>query len=440
MTEDQKKAVAVFRFGVISDFVNGSHLHYGERERLLAQKCARKWEIPRSGRTHIGRSTIQRWVTLYEASGGRLESIYPSGRSDAGKGRSLDKETELSLLQVRKEMPKVTASVLVEEMKKRHLILSDLPLSCVYRTLHRHGLVGRDISPPEDRRKFEAELPNDLWQSDVLHGPMVEADGKNRKTYLIAFIDDHSRLIPYGAFFLSESLKAFLEALEKAFLSRGLPRKLYVDNGAAFRSKHLEHILASLGIALVHSRPYIPEGRGKIERFFRTVRQEFLCTTLRIHSLADLNDAFDSWIRTTYHTRKHGTTGETPFARFTAQMTCMRTAPESLKDHFRKTEMRRIANDRTLTLNGQLYEGPVALIGKRVDVLYHVQEPERIEIVFQGKTYGFHLPVDTHVNYRVRRARHDRMELILVGEKPIMGDDPSRYQGGSLFKKKEGTL
>ena len=128
MTEEQKKAVAVFRFGVISDFVNGIHLDYGESERLLAQKCARKWEIPYSGRTRIGRSTIQRWVTLYQASGGRLESLYPSDRSDVGKCRSLDEETELSLRRVREEMPKATARVLVEEMKNRRLIPGALPL------------------------------------------------------------------------------------------------------------------------------------------------------------------------------------------------------------------------------------------------------------------------------------------------------------------------
>jgi transposase InsO family protein len=433
MTEEQKKSVAVFRFGVISDFVNGIHLDYGEGAQLLEQKCARKWEIPCSGRTRIGRSTIQRWVALYKESGCKLESLYPSGRSDAGKGRSLDEETELSLRRMREEMPKATAKVLVKEMKKRRLILGELPLSCVYRVLHRHGLMTRDASPPEDRRKFEAEMPNDIWQSDVLHGPSVEVDGKKRKSYLIAFIDDHSRLIPFGAFYLSESIGSFLTALEQAFLARGLPRKLYVDNGAAFRSKHLEYILASLGIVLVHSRPYKPQGRGKVERFFRTVRAEVLNSFVG-NKLEDLNGVFSYWLRTEYHIRNHGTTGESPFARFTSNMACMRTAPENLKDHFRKMEKRRIANDRTLTLNGRLYEGPITLIGKRVDVLYHVREPERIEIVFQGLTYGFHQPVNPHVNCRVRRTKNDQTEFSPVEINNVMGID-ARYQGGRLFSK-----
>jgi transposase InsO family protein len=115
---------------------------------------------------------------------------------------------------------------------------------------------------PRDRRKFEAELPNDLWQSDVMHGPMVDVDGRMRKSYLIAFIDDHSRLVPYGGFYLSEGLPSYLDALKWALLKRGLCRKLYVDNGPAFRSKHLEYICACLGIALIHSKPYTPQGRG----------------------------------------------------------------------------------------------------------------------------------------------------------------------------------
>jgi len=115
-------------------------------------------------------------------------------------------------------------------------------------------------------------------------------------------------------------------------------------------------------------------------------------------------------------------------------MACLRTAPENLKDHFRKMEKRRIANDRTLTLNGRLYEGPVALIGKRVDVLYHVHEPQRIEIVFQGMTYGFHQPVNLHVNCRVRRTKNDPAELTTVEQKIAIGID-AKYQGGSLFSK-----
>ena len=117
-----------------------------------------------------------------------------------------------------------------------------------------------------DRRKFEAELPNDLWQSDAMHAIKITSEGRLRKTYLFAFIDDMSRLVPHAEFYLREHLDSYSDALRRALSKRGLPRKLYVDNGPTFSSRHLGHVTASLGIALIHSQPYQPEGRGKIER------------------------------------------------------------------------------------------------------------------------------------------------------------------------------
>ena len=160
---------------------------------------------------------------------------------------------------------------------------------------------------PVDRRRFEAELPNDIWQSDVMHGPSVSVAGKKKKAYLIAFLDDMSRLICHAQFYLSENLDAYLDALRQALLTRGLPRKLYVDNGPAFRSLHLQQICASLGIALVHSKPYVHQGRGKIERFFRTTRSDFL-PGFRGASLPDLHETLDAWVSNVYHNREHRST------------------------------------------------------------------------------------------------------------------------------------
>jgi transposase InsO family protein len=114
-----------------------------------------------------------------------------------------------------------------------------------------------------DRRKYEAELPNDIWQSDVMHGPKVVVNQRRRKAYLIAVFDDHSRLVPFAGFYLSENLAALKDAFEKALIKRGLPRKLYVDNGSAFRSRQLEHVCASLAIALIHSTAHQPQGKLK---------------------------------------------------------------------------------------------------------------------------------------------------------------------------------
>jgi len=265
-------------------------------------------------------------------------------------------------------------------------------------------------SAPTDRRKFEADLPNDLWQSDCMHGPHVQSDGKLKKTYLIAFIDDHSRLIPHAAFFFSEGVQSYLPALQHALITRGLPRKLYVDNGSAFRSHHLELVTASLGIALIHATPYTPQGKGKIERFFRTVRSGFLCNAPTTH-IDELNAAFATWLQQTYHQRKHSATGQTPFERFTTHIHCLRMAPNDLKDHFRARARRRVAKDRTVVLDGRLYEAPVSLIGQQVELLFHPQDPECVEIKFQQQSYGILRLVNLAVNCRVKRDKNSQIQI-----------------------------
>jgi hypothetical protein len=249
-----------------------------------------------------------------------------------------------------------------------------------------------------------------------------------RKTYLFAFLDDHSRLVPQAQFYLSERLDSYLDALKQALLRRGLPRKLYLDNGPAFRSKHLEDITASLGIALIHSSPYKPQGRGKIERFFRTVRSQFL-SGFTGKTLHDLNEALDLWLNELYHQRKHTATNQSPFERFTAQMQCLRAAPKDLQDHFRKRTRRTVAKDRTITLNGKLYEAPIPLIGKQVLVLYHEQDPHRVEVFHEHLSYGFLIPVDLHINCRVKRNRDSGTDV-------EARDNPSKYQGGKLWSQK----
>ena len=422
MTENEKQRVAIFRFSVIHEFVGGAALSLREKRRLMKQRCARKWDIPFSDRTRLSRSAILRWIRIYKDSGERLESLYPKGRSDIGKSRAIDKETGLNLIHLRQEMPEATVPVLIRTMKKRSLLLPDKELkpTTVYRFLHAQNLMKPPEDQKQDRRKFEAELPNDIWQSDVMHGPMVSVGERQRKSYLIAFIDDHSRLIPYARFYLSEKLTSFLDAFEKALLKRGLPRKLYVDNGAAYRSKHLEHITASLGIALIHARPYKPQGKGKIERWFRTLRGQFL-TEVGQMSLDELNGALELWIREVYHQRVHSATGHRPLDRFTSRMECLRACPDDLKDHFRIIARRRVAKDRTLTLDGNLFEAPVQLIGQRVDLLYHRDSPKRVEVRWQQKSYGFLTPVDLKVNCRVKRDKNNQAQISPERHKPSGG-------------------
>jgi len=420
----------VFRFAVISDFVIGTQMSRAEKKRLMCDKCARKWQIPFSEKTSLSIGTINRWCRLYKDSNGDLKSLQPKDRCDQGKSRAMDEDTCLSLIELKLEAPALTVPKLIEQMNRQNRVSPRIVLnnSTVYRFLHQQDLVDLPIKKPVDRRKFEAELPNDLWQSDVMHGPKVDVNGKMRKSYLIAVIDDHSRLIAHGQFYLSEALNSYLEAFENALAKRGLPRKLYVDNGAAFRSRHLEYISASLAIALIHSKPYQPQGRGKIERFFRTVRGQFL-TDFKGQTLNELNEAFEHWLSNIYHQRKHSSTKQTPIARFAANLQCLRATPDNLHDYFRIVARRKVNKDRSITLNGRLYEGPVALIGKRVELLYHQSQPEQVEVKYQNKSFGMLVPVNLNVNCRIKRDKNNNPQI-------HSNTDPNEYGGGKLWSSK----
>ena len=337
----------------------------------------------------------------------------------------------LSLVRLRKAKPLLPVAHLVDEMEQKGLVSPGytLRLSTAYRVLKNAGLSGRPTSEAVDRRRFEAEFPNDIWQSDVMHGPQVLVDGKKRKSYLIAFLDDHSRLITQAQFLLSENLASFLSVFRLALASRGLPRKLYVDNGSAFRSRHLEKVCACLGIAITHTPPYTPQGRGKIERFFRTVRSQLL-SSFAGHTLDDLNQTLDHWVQQDYHRRAHSSTGQSPLERFAGHLELIRKPPLDLDDHFRKEVRRRVNKDRSVSINGRHFEAPTRMIGEQVCLLYHEESPLKVEILLHGEPQGFLVPLDPRINGQIGREYKsetgDRSSDIRQGQLSFTGMEVER--------------
>jgi len=432
MDKEMAERIAVFRFGLISSLVSHKGLSRGEQELRISQITSRTWQIPGSPRSSIGRSTLLRWLATYQQSGCQVESLKPHPRADRGHSRVMDGETEAALVRLRREMPAVSLPVFVKLARSRHIMPADRTPSkdSLYRLFKRHGL-DKDMRLPTDRRRFETELVNDLWQSDCMHGPRVIHEGKLRKSYLFAIIDDHSRLIPHAQFYLTENLESFRDCLLQALEKRGLPRRLYVDNGSAFRSNRLKYGCARLGVALLHSAPYTPEGRGKIERFFRTVRMQLIPLLSENLSLEKLNEQLHTWLNGEYHQRIHSTTGQTPLQRYLAHLSLLRSAPKDLYDYFREVMRRKVDKDRTVTLNGKLFEAPVGLIGKHITLLYHPRDPQRVEVLFEEQPQGFLIPLNSEVNSRVRRVARQGSELVPPQAPPAA----PTYHGGSLFQK-----
>jgi putative transposase len=404
---EQKLKIATFRFGIISEFVTGVKLVYGEKEKLLKQKIERSYDVPFSNRSVVSRSTIEKWVGDYKKSGYRLEGLYPQDRNDKGQNRALSTSLKLAIKELKKEQPNLKAPAMIILLKQKKLIAADenINLSTLYRYLKAEELTSINEGAV-DKRHFEALHPNEIWQSDVLHGPYVKVDGKAKKSYLIAIIDDHSRYIIHAEFYLAETRENFLAALKDGIIKRGLPQILYIDNGSCFRALHLEQVSAQLGIGIKHSRPYIPQGRGKIERWFKYVRDNFLSiysqTSKNSEKLETLNQEFSKWVET-YNNRQHGTTKQSPYDRYQANLECIRPAPAYLLDYFRQIEFRRVKKDRTVKLMGVMYEVPMGLIDRQVELRFHPDKLLEVEIFFQNKSYGMAIKVDPHVNSIIGR-------------------------------------
>lgn len=438
-----REDISLFRFGLISGLVGRKNMSWGEREEILKAITEKEWDIPGTGRSAVSRSTVLRWLSLYEGSGRNVQSLEPRERSDKGQMRTLDAETEAALLALRKDYPGVSLPVLLRVARERTILAAGLSVSLatVYRLFQRHGLVeAPDAASPTDRRRFECEYPNDLWQSDCMHGPKVSVDGRMRKSYLFAIIDDHSRLVPHAQFYLSEGVDCFQDCLLQAFEKRGLPRRLYVDNGSCFRSRMLAYACAQLGVALLHAKPYTPQGKGKIERFFLTVRTQLLSHLPEELSLEELGDRLKDWLEGSYHQSVHSSTRQTPIDRYLSHLELLRAAPANLREYFRRMVVRRVDKDRAVSLYGRMWEAPLGLIGKQVALLYHPKDPERIEVLYQERSYGFLVPLNLGINSRVRRVAKERSELLpLPEQKPDSAPPSPKVRGGSLFEDAEGS-
>jgi transposase InsO family protein len=410
---DLKQQVALFRYGLISDIVCLEPGTKGIYDKIK-EKAARQYSIPCSRRNQIAAETFRSWIKDYRKDG--FDGLFPKTRTDKGRSRTLTTETEDILVEIKENNLNLSVTQVIKDAKKQDKIDQELELSetIVYRLLSSRGLMDkRKIEEPggKDHRRFSYQFAGELFMSDVMHGPAVFTEGrKKHKAYLIAFIDDASRVIPYAEFALGEKTRDFMPVFKQAVMRRGIPKRLFVDNGSAFRSRHLAIVCARLGVTLIHSRAYHAAAKGKIERWFRTVRQQFI-PTLGDHqktSLANLNQALWNYIESEYHHNRHRILGESPLDRWAGCGDRVRY-PEpglDLEDLFLAEDRRKVHKDRTISLHGKVYEADAALVGETVNIRYDPATPgQAIQIWFKNERYNDAKLVDTFANCFVKRNR-----------------------------------
>lgn len=397
MDAERRRDVGLFRYSLVRG-PGDPGLSMRERGRLVRALAAIEHVGPDGQPVTVSRQTLDRWIRAWRRGG--FDALVPAGR--AGVPRTPAGVLELAVA-LKREAPARTAAQVAAIIRQAH---GDGPSE---RTIRRHfACLGLHTISDGDRLvfgRFEAKRAGDLWIGDAMHGPVVAG----RRAILFAFLDDHSRALVGYRFGYGEDVLRLEAALRAALAARGIPAALYVDNGSPFVSKALLRACAQLGVRLIHSRPGRPQGRGKIERVFRTVRGQFIVEveTRGIADLAELNRLFSAWVETVYHRRVHSETEAAPIVRLLAGGAPALPDPERLRQAFLWSETRMVTKTATVSLHGNSYEVDPALAGRRVELVFDPADLARIEVCHQGRPAGIAVPLRIERHTHPRRPKTD---------------------------------
>jgi putative transposase len=409
---ERARAIGLFRYMLIRDAADPA-LTSRQRGAMVREIAAREHEDPSGQRARLTRWTLDRWIREWRQGG--FDALVPAPRQS--QPRTPPEVMELAAA-LKKENPARTAAQVQRILRAQAGWAPDE--RTIQRMFTRTGLTA--LAVPDAASvfgRFEAGRPNEIWTGDALHAVRVGG----RKTYLFAFIDDHSRAVMAARFGLAEDAVRLAAALRPALASRGVPEHVYVDNGSAFVDAWLMRACARLGIKLVHSRPGRPQGRGKIERFFRTVRGQFLAELTeerasRVKDLAELNRLFTAWTETVYHVRGHSETGQAPLARWEAGGPFPLPAAADLADAFRWSEWRTVTKTATVSMHGNRYQVDPALTGRRVELVFDPFDLTVLSVRSGGRDAGTATP------HHITRHSHPKAR-----PEPLPGDDAPRATG-----------
>ncbi len=406
---ERARSIGLFRYMLIREAADPT-LTTRQRGALVRAVAGMAHTDPDGRTVWITRWTLDRWIADWRKGG--FDALVPSPRQS--QPRTPPEVFELATA-LKKENPERTAAQICRILAIQHGWAPDE--RTIQRMFVRTGLTA--LRAPVESAvygRFEAGRPNEIWTGDALHGPRVGG----RKTYLFAFIDDHSRAIVGHRWGFAEDTVRLAAALRPALGSRGIPEYVYVDNGSAFVDSWLMRGCAKLGIKLVHSSPGRPQGRGKIERFFRTVNGEFVVEIAsgdgepgrQIRDLAELNRLFTAWVESVYHARTHSETAMAPLARWMTGAPYPVPAPADLAEAFRWSDYRTVSKTALISLYGNRYQVDPSLVGQRVELVFDPFDLTFLRVRLSGTDVGAATP------FQINRHSHPKARPEVPAEEP----------------------
>lgn len=398
--------IAAARYALIAPIVSRqTPLAPGELKRWLCETADRRYELPGSRKQTVSERTLERYLEAYRKGG--WDALKPKSRSTKGRTK-LDPSLLQQAIALRRERPARSVEQIIFLLVESGVAA---PGQIAESTLARHLRISgvsrehvMDTTPASTFRRFEAGDILELLQADFKHFvylPNPKQPKKKRKTILLAILDDYSRYVVHAQIYWDEQLPRLEDSLKKAILRHGIPETFYCDNGSAFSAHHLARICGRLGIRLSHSKPYRPQGRGKVERLFQFVDSSFrpeiqaLIDRGEITTLEAVNAALHSWLDGYYHEREHGSTKQSPRVRFEdSEKPRKRRSLLELNELFLWEEQRTADKTGCIQLAGNTYEVDSLLARKRISLRYDPFDLTELQVWFEGKRYANAGPVE----------------------------------------------
>lgn len=436
---------AVFRYGLIAEALRP--LSGEVVAHVLSRVAARQHTLPDGTMRRFSTATLRGWLKTYQREG--LDGLLPKTRSDKGGFRAIDDDVAEIIARHRVQHRQLSVKLFHQVLHEDGVLPEGTGVceATLRRFLKSRGLARPPRAAQKARAKYEMPYPNELWIADFCHGPKVRTDHGKRRAILCAIIDDHSRVITGARFAHTEDTSDILRTLRDAIATYGVPKRLYCDNGPAFTARLLREAAARIGCAILHSEPFDSPSRGKIERFFRTVRGRLfpLLTDVDLRSLEGLTERFEHWLRDDYHLKRHGGIGMKPLDRFlsgTEGTLIERRSPEEIDHAFMARITRVVRSDATCKIDGDFYELPPRFIGARVDIRYPLADPGTLVLYENDAPVTTVRPVDVVDNARFHAQKIDTSYTVISGrigehEAPTVGDrhdeqtDDENGEGGA---------
>ena len=398
--ETRRRQIALFRHAIVGE-LDIEALPPGERSARIAALAARTYQLPDGRTRRFSARTLWTWWSAFQRHG--LEGLLPHGRADRDTLRAIDADLLAAAVALRQEVPSRSTATLIHILETQGRIARGrVRRATLDRHLARAGASRRRLKTLGDKRYIRLlfERPNQFWIGDYHEAPLLwdPAHERYQTLHLCAFIDHFSKLVPAATWYATEQIATLEDCLKQAILRRGLPDAIYVDWGAAYRADQFAFACAHLGIRLRHSKPYVSEGRGAIERWNRTVVEQVEpeIRALRLTDRREIQLRFEAWLEQRYHLTSHEATAQTPLDRFAQRdFTPRYPDPVLVAETFRVRGRRKVhPKTSTVEILGVAFVVESFLRGRWVDVHYDPHDLSDVLIYQEGQ--------------RVQRARPQR--------------------------------